>query len=222
MNECYFLDCEGNGSPSDYPFVNLISNSLETKDVKSSTVSATNVQADSMTTLVNGNYQIMPYQACESMSGAIYALPIPVINTYGGFKGPFYGAGGSSIAGGTYEIAVDLTITTAVAGSIDMYCQIGTSNLGSISLAIPIGTALMHFRVPFYVQAGSATNVSIQYYSTLETFGGTFAQARNTGGAITVLGLSLGVISPTFFIRANIAPASWSSERRGYLFRRLA
>lgn len=222
MNECYFLDCDGNGSPSDYPFVNLISNSVDTKDVKSTTISATAVQADSMTMLVNGNYQIMPYQACESMSGPVYSLTIPAINTYGGFKGPFYGAGGSAISGGTYELTYDLAITTAAAGNIDIYCQIGATVLGSLALAIPIGTALMHYRIPFYVQSGNATSAVIQYYMTLETFGGTFAQARNIGGSISLTALSLGVISPTFFIRANIATASWSAERKSYLFRRVA
>jgi hypothetical protein len=216
MNECYFMECaETKATPNDVPFVNLLANSLATLEVETKLL-----QAGAITTLVNGNYQLMPYQACESMSGPVYALPIPAINTYAPFKGSASGFGGTT--SGTYEIAYDLAITLLAPGTFDIICSLGATNLGTVSLAIATaGTKLLRLRIPFYVQSGNATNCVIQYHVELDEFGAN-SQVRNIGGTLTITGLVNGVISPTFQIRANIAPASWSAERKTYLFNRVA
>lgn len=216
MNECYFMECsETKATPSDVPFVNLLSNSLTTLDVETKIL-----QAGAITTLVNGNYQLLPYQACESMSGPVYALPIPAINVYGPFKGAAYGFGGTTA--GTYEIAYDLAITLLAPGTFDIICSLGSTALGSVSLAIATaGTKLVRLRIPFYVQSGNATSCVIQYHVELDEFGAN-SQVRNIGGTLAIAGLVGGVITPTFQIRANIAAASWSAERKTYLFTRVA
>jgi len=220
MNECYFLDCEGNGSPADYPFVNLISNSVETKNVVSDNIDIKTLSVWNGSVYVLQSLGSSVYTANEYATGPSYVPTFALANQYALIKGAFGGSGISSLVPGLYRIEYVLALNLTLSGAVDFYCQFGASAIPTASLSLSPGNLLLRFNVWFQILSGTATTCSIIYYGDLENV--TVQTQKILGSTLNITGITGGIISPDFYIRSSQAPTSWSGSRVWYLMNRSA
>lgn len=242
------MECsDTKATPASVPFVNLLANRITTNSVVANTLSiASSFEVKDFTatgiSTLNGvisntidtksidvalvgsspvQYSRIQYYVCENaFSNVLYSIPQPAINVFGPFKGPVNGLGTTPQNYGNFDLEYAFAFTSSVANTLSVSITFGSSTFGQCDLAFPSGTHLVSFKVYMEASGGSSTTQEITYYSTMTGYTTGLIADFNEGGAITLNDLTL-PMRPTFNIRSNQAPASWSATRRKYIFNKI-
>lgn len=235
MNECYFLKCDDSETAIDRPFINLLSNSLETLDVKTVDLTATNfsvtnltidtIQATNIYTLYNGFYNLMPYESNERSDGSLYVIPPGGQNVFTNFKGPTIGILANRMtSGASYRITYAMSFSNPVSSVFTVRTQFVNNIFGICSAIVPTGISILQYNLYITVLSSTSTTTDYDSYSTMTVFGNnTLGSGIMIDGARTLTGFPANSLplNPQFTIRSD-QPGNWIATRREYNFIRVS